>query len=371
MFSGTTQDTLDTFKEILEDLDTVHRELGCTEISLRIVSKLKNTMSDRDAAEKLFNQMFSEYRADILPEVFAGRSELCDKEKEQMTRMNNIFCGLHFLVVLADAAEATLKLWESVDLDNHKTNVTSGTQCHICTACKAFGLSKLDVLHIFVYIFEVKEYIKFLFHNFVEIGLIFYLKSHMEDYLKFYHGPLNRLLQAVLSDLSVPKYIAGCKALGIIDKIVTGPLWHHLVHSGATILKMSSTYSKIHTLFEEWGQDAQCVIDRENGLIDDHKCKNDIVAEKLFQPTSDDLMVQELLQLLFKSLAFTAERLLSDHLLGGDYDSVADTVLIEETKSVPLTNVAPERDFATLDRLISHKPNATTTALKINYFVFS
>ena len=47
----------------------------------------------------------------------------------------------------------------------------------------------------------------------------------MEDYLKFHHGPLNRLLQAVLSDLSVPKYIAGCKALGIIDKIVTGPLW--------------------------------------------------------------------------------------------------------------------------------------------------
>ena len=67
MFSGAAQDTLDTSKEILEDLDTVHRELGCTEISLRIV---KNTMSDQHAAEKLFNQMLSEYRADILPEVF-------------------------------------------------------------------------------------------------------------------------------------------------------------------------------------------------------------------------------------------------------------------------------------------------------------
>ena len=85
----------------------------------------------------------------------------------------------------------------------------------------------------------------------------------MENYLKFHHGPLNRLLQAVLSDLSVPKYIAGCKALGIIDKIVTGPLWRHLVHSGGTILEMSSTYSKMHALFEEWGQDAQGVIDRE------------------------------------------------------------------------------------------------------------
>ena len=47
----------------------------------------------------------------------------------------------------------------------------------------------------------------------------------MMDYLKCSHGQLNRLLQAVLSDLSSPKYIAGCKALGIIDKVITGPLW--------------------------------------------------------------------------------------------------------------------------------------------------
>ena len=56
-----------------------------------------------------------------------------------MTRINNFFCGLHFLVALADAPEATLKLWESVDLDNHKTNATSSTQRLIHTACKAFN----------------------------------------------------------------------------------------------------------------------------------------------------------------------------------------------------------------------------------------
>ena len=80
--------------------------------------------------------MLSEYRADILPDVCAGWSEFGDIEKEQMIRMNNFFCGLHFLVALADAAEATLKLWESVD---YKTNATSGTQRLIRTACKAFN----------------------------------------------------------------------------------------------------------------------------------------------------------------------------------------------------------------------------------------
>ena len=76
--------------------------------------------------------MLSEYRADILPDVFAGWSELSDKEKEQMTRMNNFFCGLH-------SAEAILKLWESFYLDDYKTNTTSGTQRLIHTACKAFN----------------------------------------------------------------------------------------------------------------------------------------------------------------------------------------------------------------------------------------
>ena len=123
-----------------------------------------------------------------------------------MTRMNNFFCGLHFLVALADTAEAILKLWESVDLDDHKTNATSGTQRLIRTACKAFnhrgseqagcsayfrsflrekGIHKIPLAQFCGNRFNILFY---------DAAGIFYLESHMEDYLKFYHGPLNRLL---------------------------------------------------------------------------------------------------------------------------------------------------------------------------------
>ena len=37
-------------------------------------------------------------------------------------------------------------------------------------------------------------------------------------------GQANCLLQAVLADLKNPVYTSGCRALGIIDKAVTGPL---------------------------------------------------------------------------------------------------------------------------------------------------
>ena len=55
--------------------------------------------------------------------------------------MNNFFCGLHFVVGLADSAGATLKLWESTfedDLPAGTNSSSSGTQRFIRTACKAF-----------------------------------------------------------------------------------------------------------------------------------------------------------------------------------------------------------------------------------------
>ena len=80
-------------KEILEGLDLVQAKLESAKVSSKIIVKLKNSMSDRHAAEKHFNQLLSEYRSDILLDVFASWSSLRDKEKKQVIRMNNFFCA--------------------------------------------------------------------------------------------------------------------------------------------------------------------------------------------------------------------------------------------------------------------------------------
>ena len=91
---------------------------------------------------------------------------------------------------------------------------------------------------------------------FYDAAGVFFLRSHMESYLSQHHGaPLNQLLQAVLSDLRVPHIIAACRALGIIDKVVTGPFWRYLQNSAISILDMSDTYSKMKLTFEKWGFD--------------------------------------------------------------------------------------------------------------------
>ncbi len=52
--------------------------------------------------------------------------------------------------------------------------------------------------------------------------------------------------------------LAGCRALGLIDKVVSGPLWRKLVESSASVLQMSSVYTRVKTKFETWSQDSWC-----------------------------------------------------------------------------------------------------------------
>lgn len=63
---------------------------------------------------------------------------------------------------------------------------------------------------------------------FYDAAGVYFLKDYMLNYLRISHGSLNLLLQAFLADLKVLHYIPRIKALGIIDKLITGPLWHHL-----------------------------------------------------------------------------------------------------------------------------------------------
>ncbi|XP_066914210.1 uncharacterized protein [Clytia hemisphaerica] len=39
---------------------------------------------------------------------------LSEKERQSLSKVNEFFCGLHFLVALADQAEASLKIWENL-----------------------------------------------------------------------------------------------------------------------------------------------------------------------------------------------------------------------------------------------------------------
>ena len=57
-------------------------------------------------------------------------------------------------------------------------------------------------------------------------GCTYHLKQLSIDLLDKVHGASNLLLKALQTDLKVPVYLAGCRVLGLLNKLITAPLWH-------------------------------------------------------------------------------------------------------------------------------------------------
>ena len=112
----------------------------------QILASVKNTMSDRHVVEMNFNHLLEAYRADILPDVVEGWSDLTPDQQVFLSKMNNFFCGLHFLVALADTASATLQQWQSLHSNEDGCSSESGTIRLIHTACKQYRSSAVSKL---------------------------------------------------------------------------------------------------------------------------------------------------------------------------------------------------------------------------------
>lgn len=81
------------------------------------MKNIQNTMSDRAGTEKNFNRLLEEFRKEVLPQVVDNLGALTENQQKPISAMNNLFCGLHLLVGMADVAEDSLKKFERNFLD--------------------------------------------------------------------------------------------------------------------------------------------------------------------------------------------------------------------------------------------------------------
>ena len=105
------QSQLDVFKEVLDDIGNFSSDENFV---ARTFASIKNVMSDRCATQKKFNRIFTEYRETVIPSVQENWQTLTVDEQKDLAKVNQFFCGLHFIVALADQAEASLKVWEKL-----------------------------------------------------------------------------------------------------------------------------------------------------------------------------------------------------------------------------------------------------------------
>ena len=159
---------------------------------------------------------------------------------------------------------------------------------------------------------------------FYDAGTLFHIAPLVQKFfIEVWQTP-NQLLKAVLADIKIPEHLAGCKALGLVNKFITGPLWRVLESRNITILEMNERFQNLLTSLNSWSLDASSILSGEALLYD------------------------EILQVLCSAFSSLLSRLVKDHLSGGQHDNPSEN-LLAETKSVPKTNTISERDFAKLD----------------------
>ena len=275
MACGDAETQLSVFKEIIDEIELVCNG-STTNIAQKILASIKNTMSDRHIVQKKFNKLLQEYRSEILPNVIEGWNSLSEVDQNKMKSINNYFCGLHYMVGLADQSEGTLKVFEKLLYDEklvgslahggYSKGGESGTLRLIRTLCKAVqerGCEKSGRMVDFQLALEdsglpENPLIPFkgnrfnvLFYN---AGIIYYLHDNCKSFFDDVFEE-NRLLSAVYFDLSEPAYIVGCRALGLVNKFLTGPLWRLLVKI-KNILELNKYYQRIEQLSLEISNDA-------------------------------------------------------------------------------------------------------------------
>ena len=238
----------------------------------------------------LFNELLENYCLEVLPIAIEDWAMLSEVEKMQIQRMNNFFVAyILYVTGLADSAEAVLKQWESTVLDPNAGSRSLpenrgyqsselGTQRLIRTVCKAFhkrGSEQAGYPIQFATYLRSKGITRVPLASFIgnRFNIIFYDAAgvyYLRDYIfEFFQtcDTTNRLLRSVKADLCVPELIAGCKALGLIDKLVTGPLWRTLEDSSISILKMSDKYAEKERKFIACSVDSSMLLTGDKSLF--------------------------------------------------------------------------------------------------------
>ena len=389
MAGGSASEYFETFDEIVTDVsqsvNNVEKELNKS----KIIASLKNMMTDRCIVNKKFGELLEGTRQEHLPNTREDWQALTNEQKHRLCEVNDLYCGLHYLVGLAENAEQALKIWEGIIATQplgamakgfRSSKGESGTQRLIRTSVKAFeehGCEASGVMGPFDNFLagkgiscKLKPFRGNRFNIlFEDGGAVYYHHDHMTDFiLKNCPNP-NQLIKAVMADLAEDVYLSGARALGIMNYRLTTPLWS-VLESTEHIFDMNSKYQRIVEKLNSWSSDPTELLHPPKEDDDFSKCLvspiEDEVSQALYSEEISDqvaLMTAEALQVMCAAMARVSERMLVDHLAGGRWDSPSANLRCQ-TESVPTTNIASEHDFGQLDRLKREKPNANTIAIE-------
>ncbi|CAG2216055.1 unnamed protein product [Mytilus edulis] len=353
----------------------------CKESRSKLILSIKNMMTDRHIVNQSLKSLLEKMKIECLPTDDDTDMDLIKK----MSAINGFKCNLHVLVNFATQAESGLKLWEQNILESVDcSSFFSPSCCDFIRASTKLCVPGADEKSGYGLLF--KTFLNQLeppvdlqlttFHGhrinllFSMGASVFHHRNHIKLFIENYFNKedRNRLLCAVYNYVNNPVYLAGCRALGIVDKLLTGPLWR-IIENVDHILDLNDIWLVFKNSIELLSKDASELI--EGKVFYPKFTKKDEVFNSLFINNDVDeelnLLTIEALQIILINFLIIIERQLSDCLPGGIFNENTEGVnkdLRVESTTVATTNIVSERDFANLDRLRREKPNANTIALE-------
>ena len=263
--SKSAANTLEVFLQILEDIDRRHDQTG-SQIGKRILAAIRQTMSDRAACEKKFNELVADLINEVIPQIEESAGLLEEEDARPIIRLKHFFCSLHNLVHMADVSAAQALAAEKLHFDGKspvhgfsKPGESGGVRA-VRTSCKAFAPGADDKngcygkLSVFLqptlkakYGVNAIPITPFYGHRFNVLffnsAAIYCLIPSLLEFLST--NPLNGLTASVYHDLQNFQYVAQIRAFAVMDKLYMGPFQRLVEDRKVGIFEMGQFYRKL------------------------------------------------------------------------------------------------------------------------------
>ena len=355
--------------------------------TLKLLAKIKNTMTDRCIVNKAYITKLEKWRAAALPQVTDNWEEIDDDVKHQLSTINDLFCGKHLVLNLQEYAASALYEWERIEADDGKLGrenkmlwsrgKESATLLTVRSFCNLLGpecdeqsgmvedfKSVLKTHH------QCKSHLQSYRGNrfnipFQNSAAVFHHREHFNTLCSSLDSKReeNMFVKCLKLDLQDEIILAGMRAMGIISQHITTPLMQ-MVESNLHVLDTDKFYTRLHQKVQEWMIDPSPLVNDSTILFPEFPPVKNEIHTSLYERTTGNIenLTKQALSVIMHNLHVCISRQVADHLPGGRFYNATD--LREETFTCPKDNLAPERMFAGLDYLRRKMPNANTVAFE-------
>ncbi|CAG2222466.1 unnamed protein product [Mytilus edulis] len=321
-----------------------------------IIVTIKNMMTDRHIVNTSLKNLLEKWKSECLPLVIENYDTFNADMKKSLLDINHFKCNLHVLVNLGTQAEAALKEWAKTiivsdtlpsDSFSHSTPdfIRASTKLCVPGADHKSGYGLLFNSYLESLTPPIKQNMSTFYGHRINVlfsmaASVFYHAKHIKEFIELYFDDKqNNLVSCVANYVNNNVYLAGCRALGIIDKLCTGPLWRQIEES-KHILDLNNVWLNFYNFLDEFSKDSSDLL-RGKVIYPDYTIKDE-VYNSLFM----DLVI------IFPGGKFSVDS-------AENFENLKNI-----SRNVSTTNIISERDFANLDRLTREKPNANTIAVE-------